>query len=212
MNGRRGLLVFVMILGLTPPVWSQSPAPAATPVLPSTKAWSQLSAQQRAVLAPLSEDWAELPAASQHKWLQVAARFHELDAAEQGRVRHRMAEWAHMSPQERLKARIGWHEAQRVAPEQRQSKWERYQALPPDERAALQERAAQRLSKATAPNLPNPGTSPGSLMVRARAGATTVPITRRAPPATVPPRPLTLAGVDPTTLLPRPPAAPASQP
>lgn len=188
-----------------------SAAQPVPPVMVTTKAWGQLTPQQQQALAPLATEWPQLPAASQQKWLQVAARFPQLDAQEQARVQQRMGDWAHLSPDERLRARIGWQDAQRVDANQRQAKWERYQALPPDARAALQEKAAQRKAPSAGRPLPPPSAAAGLLMVRARLGTTTVPITQKAPQIVTQTRPLSVAGLDPATLLPRP-VAPASQP
>ncbi len=48
-----------------------------------------------------------------------------------------MAEWARMTPNERGRARLSFQESKQFSPEQKQARWEAYQALPDDERRAL---------------------------------------------------------------------------
>lgn len=55
-----------------------------------------------------------------------------------------MKDWAQLSPAERQRVHQGYQAAQRVSAAERQAKWERYQALSPERRQALQERAAAR--------------------------------------------------------------------
>ena len=72
--------------------------------------------------------------------MEVAARFPAMPVADQQRVQERMAEWARMSPVERGRARLSYQESKQFSPEQKQARWEAYQALPDDERKALAER------------------------------------------------------------------------
>lgn len=179
----------------------------------STKTWSSLTPAQRQALAPLEHEWVELDDSSREKWLQVAARFPKLDADEQARMHERMAAWSHLSPAERLRARVGFQEAQRHSAEERQAKWERYQALSPEQRQALQERAAKRAEAgqpAPVHTAAPAGTAP--LVVQAKPGVSTVTIhsTTRSHLQRVGQRPLQMAGLDPVTLLPA--SRPASAP
>lgn len=203
----RGAFICLALAGLLaqPAVMAQE-LPAPAPLLAAARPWSSLSAPQREALRPLSAQWSELDAATQEKWLKVAARYPSLAADEQQRLQLRMAEWSLMSPQERLRARIGWQDAKRVTAAERQAKWERYQALPQEERQALQERAAQRRAPATQ----KPATP---LLVQAGPGVSTVPLTQLAAKPVAPrKRPLDLKDLDPVTLLPKAPARAASAP
>ena len=138
-----------------------------------------------------------------------------------------MVEWTRMSPAERQRARIGYQHANELrVPEQEgklREKWEAYQALPPEKRQRLAERAAEKASaagrdapaalpRAKAPIQRTPLTeTTGPTIVQALPGATTVLLTQRAEPplpgaSSARGRPLRSPGearLDPETLLPR---------
>ena len=119
---------------------ARTPTTAATPDA-AGPSWAALSVQQRQVLAPLQRDWLQLDAARKAKWLEVANRFPSMPEAERQRVQERMADWARMTPAERGRARLNFQEAKQLSPEERQQRWEAYQALPDERRKALAERA-----------------------------------------------------------------------
>ena len=127
------------------------PAPAPRPPVTASvggPAWSELTSEQRASLAPLQRDWPGIDVDRKRKWLEVAARFPKMPPDERDRVQARMTEWARMTPQDRGRARLGFQQAQGVAPQERQAKWDAYQALPPEQRRQL---AAQSEPVARAP-------------------------------------------------------------
>ena len=176
---------------------------AATAPDTSGPAWPALNAQQRSVLAPLQRDWHTIDAARKAKWLEVAARFPSMPVEERQRVQERMAEWARMTPAERGRARLNFQESRQLTREQKQQRWEAYQALPDDQRRALAERAKpaadQRKTAGAAPALdaavpkktPQPARAAASAplvkpvaptIVQAKPGATTTLMTRRAEP------------------------------
>ncbi|MDH4391548.1 MAG: DUF3106 domain-containing protein [Aquabacterium sp.] len=103
--------------------------------------WASLSGEQRSVLAPLLRDWHTIDAPRKAKWLEVAARFPSMPAEERQRVQERMAEWARMTPSERGRARLTFQESKQLTREQKQERWEAYQALPDEKRQALADRA-----------------------------------------------------------------------
>lgn len=176
---------------------------AATAPDTSGPAWPALSAQQRSVLAPLQRDWHTIDAARKAKWLEVAARFPSMPAEERQRVQERMADWARMTPAERGRARLTFQESKQFTREQKQERWEAYQALPDEQRRALAERAKPAVDarKATSAASPldaavpkqspqaNRGAASAPLVkpvaptiVQAKPGATTTLMTRRAEP------------------------------
>lgn len=114
------------------------------------KSWDSLSPSQREVLAPLASQWPQMDASSRDTWALLAQRYPKLDAAEQARLAERMRDWAALSPQERQRVHQGFLAAQRVGAAERQAKWEQYQALSPEQRQALQERAVRRQTQAAA--------------------------------------------------------------
>lgn len=189
----------------TPEISAPAPIvrPAAAPALaaPATALapplWQGLTRSQKLVLMPLERDWDSLDAQGRSKWLEIAARFNSLPAEEQARLRERMGAWARSSPAERQQARIGFQAGQQMAADRRQAKWEAYQALPPEKRQELADKAAQkRTAKAQAPQV---GTGSGpqaksnlvpaapkglplrpvaTSVLQAKPGATTVLITQ----------------------------------
>jgi hypothetical protein len=116
--------------------------PPATVLAPPL--WNSLSPVQQQALAPLETEWDALDASGRSKWLGVATRFSALPPLEQARLHERMRAWSALSPTERQQARMGYQVAQQVGQEQRQAKWEAYQALPPERRQQLAEKAAQK--------------------------------------------------------------------
>ena len=150
-----------------------------------------------------------------------------------------MAEWARMSPVERGRARLSFQESKQFSPEQKQARWEAYQALPDDERKALADRhrrpddAARRpRAAASVPDAVQPKSSAAArpqasaplakqvapTLVQAKPGATTTLMnTPAAPPAHHRPGQPKIAAkpgqVDSSTLLPQSgPQAAASSP
>ena len=167
------LLALMGWTGAAAPAWGQGAiAPtAANKPLNSGPAWSSLTPQQRQALSPLERDWASLDALRKSKWLEVAVRFPAMPQADQQRVQERMAEWARMTPAERGRARLSFQESKQFSPEQKQARWEAYQALPDDERRAL----ANRNQTSTSPT--PPGASPG------KAAVSSPPLAAQAKPA-----------------------------
>ncbi len=208
------------------------PQPLAKPALPPLAAppatWAGLTPKQRTLLAPLEQDWADISEAQRSKWLSATPTLATLPPAELARVQERMRDWAQLKPSERTKARAGFQAAKQIDAEQRQAKWEAYQALPPEKRQELAEKAvARRQALAAKPStvakpmaaVPKSNLVPaapkpmapvaviGSL-IQAKPGATTVLITHspRLPQHHAAGETKVVADpalVDPQTLLPR---------
>jgi len=143
--------------------------PSTTPSLAKADTggprWSELSPAHRKVLAPLAADWDGLDARSKERWLDVAARFPKMPTVEQQRANQRMGEWAHMTVAQRTQARMNFQETRSVSKEEREARWQAYQALPEEKKREL---AAKRVATATS----------------ASASSASVPQARRhAPPA-----------------------------
>lgn len=113
--------------------------------------WKELTAAQRQALAPLEKDWASIDQQRRRKWLEIAARFQSLPTDEQARMQERMSSWATLSPVERSQTRMLFQQAQQIAPQSRQEKWEAYQALAPEQRQELADKAAKRKVAGNAP-------------------------------------------------------------
>ncbi|QTN25416.1 DUF3106 domain-containing protein [Rhizobacter sp. AJA081-3] len=205
--------VALCCLALAPAVRAQA-NPAGKPVLvggasESGPRWQDLSAAQRTSLRPLERDWSTIDAQSKQKWLEIAARYPAMPPAEQQRVAARMSEWVKLSPAQRGQARMNYQEARQVTKEERQARWQAYQALTPEQRGKLAARAAPPTSANAARNgdaarksalaqrdgvqaksnlVPNtsyaaPPRAVGPTVVQAQPGATTSLISKRpAPP------------------------------
>lgn len=104
--------------------------------------WNDLKPAERSVLRPLERDWASIDASRKQKWIEIAARHPNLPPAEQARVSARMNAWSTMTPAERGRARLNYQEARQLTPNDRQARWEAYQALPPEQKQQLATRAA----------------------------------------------------------------------
>lgn len=115
--------------------------PVKTPVEQGVR-WRDLKPAQQALLRPLEQDWSRIDGSQKQKWLQVAAGFPNLSTAEQARVQARMADWAKLTPQERGQARLNFQEATQLPAQDRKARWDAYQALSPDQKRQLAERAA----------------------------------------------------------------------
>jgi Protein of unknown function (DUF3106) len=139
--GLRGLLLVMLGAGCI----ATMAAPAAGP------AWSELTASQRQVLTPLQSTWADTDAQRKKKWLEVAERFPAMPASERTLVQQRMSSWAALSPAERTRARLQFQETRQIGPDERQARWQAYQALPDAERARLAQVQSQAQAQAAKP-------------------------------------------------------------
>ena len=149
----------------------QAPAPSGGP------AWNELKPAQQAALAPLKDHWAGIDANRKTKWLEVARRFGTMTPAERQRTQTRMAEWAALTPVERGRARQNFQELRSLRADDRHAMWEAYNALPPEKKRELAQRAKPA---ATAPR-PADSTASGSAGKRAtplgQAQVTVRPVT-----------------------------------
>ncbi len=204
----------VCAAALAPVVRAQAaPAGKSAPIHSAAESgprWQELSTTQRAALKPLERDWATIDAQRKQKWLEIAARYPTLPPAEQQRVSSRMTEWVKLSPAQRGQARMNYQEVRQLTKEERQARWEAYQALTPEQRSKLAARAAPATAANAARNgdaarkaaptprdaiqaktnlVPNtsyaaPPRAVGPTVVQAQPGATTSLISKRpAPPS-----------------------------
>ncbi len=116
----------------------------------SSTAWSALSAAQQLALAPLQKEWASIDGVRQQKWLELTARFPTMPADERSRIQQRMAQWASLTPAKRNQVRLQFLEAKQLPAEQRQARWQEYQALSVDEKQAWARQARQPAAAASA--------------------------------------------------------------
>jgi hypothetical protein len=224
----RALLVLALFpVSLAPAHAQPQPSPVKRAADASGPSWQSLTHEQRTTLAPLQNDWASIDAPRKAKWLNIASRYPKLPSSEQKLLQTRMTEWSRLAPSERARARVTFQEAKQLPNQERQDKWQAYQALPESQRQALATRGTSAAAKAPEhaakppPELSvkrnivgNPSLSAGPsrpvapTVVQAPAGATTNLMTRQpAPPAHqqagLPKIAATPGFVDRNTLLPR---------
>ena len=197
------LAVFAQAASAARPVAAKAVAEQGTP-------WNELKPAQQTTLKPLEREWRTISVAQKRKWLELCIRYPTLNPAEQARVQERMADWARLTPLQRGQARLNFQEAKQLPAQDRQERWNAYQALSPEQKQQLAARAApastveaQRKSAAmpatsadkttrqppqTKSNIvPNPtfSAAPKAIsptVVQARPGATTTSITKRPMP------------------------------
>ncbi|MBP8019661.1 MAG: DUF3106 domain-containing protein [Hylemonella sp.] len=99
--------------------------------------WDELTPSQQQALSPLAPSWAGIDEPRKRKWLAISQNFGSLPAEEQTRMHSRMKEWAALSPQERVQARLNFAGARELPLDKRIEKWEEYKALPREQRKQL---------------------------------------------------------------------------
>lgn len=125
--------------------WAQTaPGFAAQSAEVPSPRWAGLDKSQRLALKPLQPTWNRLSEAQRRKWIALARNFGTLPAAEQHKLHQRMGAWVKLSPAERNRARLNFAEAEQLAGDDKQVRWEAYQALSEDERRKLAEQAPRR--------------------------------------------------------------------
>jgi len=121
---------------------TSAPAPQSAP--PVDKNWQLLSPQEKAILAPLASQWSGMNEQVRDKWRSVARGYPQLTPDGQARVRERMTQWSQASPKERSEARLRFQNARELPHEERQQKWQAYQALSPQAKADLAQQAQRK--------------------------------------------------------------------
>ena len=187
--------------------------PPARPGVEEGVRWNELKPAQRAALKPLEHDWSGIDATRKQKWIEMSGRFQKMSPDEQARLQARMNEWTKLSPQERGTARLNFQEAKQLPAQDRQARWDAYQALPPEKRRELAERAkpptdAARKNAAAVPH--NGDSKPGRDAPQAKSNIVPNPAFA-APPKPVAPTVLRAGPGATTTLISKRPAPPSHQ-
>ena len=99
--------------------------------------WKELTPAQQTALQPLAPHWPTLSEAQRKKWLTISKNFDKLPEDEKSTLHSRMAEWATLTPQQRIQARLNFGEANRLPQIEKKVQWEAYQALPVVEKRKL---------------------------------------------------------------------------
>ncbi|MDP1956350.1 MAG: DUF3106 domain-containing protein [Polaromonas sp.] len=169
---QRGLVIWLAALGLsgalavtaaaqTPPtdpaLAPRATAPAGkTPMTPSVggPGWTELSVAERDILQPLASSWNALTPGHKSKWRQMAKSYPSLPTEEQVKMQGRMKEWVTLSPQQRNQARLNFAKTKELSKEltaeEKQAKWQAYQALSDEEKRKLAAKAPPKPAGAAA--------------------------------------------------------------
>ena len=107
--------------------------------------WVELTAVQHRALKPLAETWNGISQIQRRKWLAISRNFESLSSAEQTKLHAEMSEWASLSAIERSQARLNFAETKKLSSDEKQAKWQAYQALSAEERLKLAEDAPRKL-------------------------------------------------------------------
>ncbi|MEO6974194.1 MAG: DUF3106 domain-containing protein [Rhodoferax sp.] len=138
--------------------------------------WNELTAAQQEALQPLASEWDTMSLGQRRKWLALSKNFPSMPLDEQAKLFSRMTEWAALSTQQRIQARLNFAETEQLSSEEKRNKWQAYQALSPEERQKLEATAPPKIRgaalavrpkphrKMTAPHpiRPNPDSTPKS--------------------------------------------------
>lgn len=133
-----------------------APAPATTKAAPNVSkstidTWQSLTAAQKVALQPLSTVWNSLTEAHKRKWLALSGNFAQLSEQDKVTMYGRMTEWASLSPKQREQARINFAQTKKLSPDDKQTKWQAYQALSPEEKQKLASNNAATHTPGAAP-------------------------------------------------------------
>lgn len=120
------------------------PPPVSAVEVGANPSWTQLTPSQQLALKPLAAQWNSLEPGSKDKWLNVASRYPQLPPLEQARVQDRMTQWAKLPPKTRGEARLRFQQTRQLPSQERQQKWEAYQALSAEDRHALAQKARRK--------------------------------------------------------------------
>jgi hypothetical protein len=191
--------------GPTPPpaTMAQNPAPATQS--PQGK-WQELTLAQQQALEPLAPHWAGLSQGQKNKWLTLSKNFANLPDYEKSTMHSRMAEWATLTPQQRIQARLNFGETNRIPQVEKKVQWEAYQSLSEDEKrklAAVQPSAVMGAAPAPKPaqkdKLSHVQTASGQLPTKGKApGVKDLDPKTLLPPAKLTPAKVIPAKVDVT--------------
>jgi hypothetical protein len=103
----------------------------------NTQDWGSLTPIQQTALKPLVTTWKTLSDVQKRKWISLTARFSQMTIDEQSKLHARMAQWAALSPRQREQARLNFAETKTIDPENKNVKWQAYQALSAEEKQTL---------------------------------------------------------------------------
>ena len=137
------------------------PAPNKQASAPSAKQeWALLTPAQQLALQPLAKSWASLSNGQKRKWLEISLNYPSLSADDKAKMHSRMTDWAALSPRARAEARLNFASTQelskQLSTQEKQAKWQAYQALSSEEKRKLAESGVRPPVGAALPARPVP--------------------------------------------------------
>lgn len=96
--------------------------------------WQQLSPKQQELLEPFRDDWGSMNPSQQERWLRMGERYETERPERQAIMRDRVGDWSNLSPKERAEARRNYKTLKEREKGERNSSWNSYQTLPPQQR------------------------------------------------------------------------------
>lgn len=189
-----------------PPVRSSRVIPRRKPRNAERSAWNELGAAQQQALAPLASSWDGMSEFQRRKWLAMSKDFPSMPLDEQAKLYSRMVEWASLSAQQRIQARLNFADTEELPSKEKEAKWKAYQALSPEERRKFEAKAPARIKGAAPALRPTPHrkmrplrpVKPSPVEMQAAGAAPSLAPAPQYPPNTLATEHLT----DPNTLLP----------
>jgi hypothetical protein len=142
----------------------------------STIQWRTLSAPQQVALQPLQSNWNSLSDLQKRKWQSISANYHRMSTEEQTKLHSRMAQWAALSPRQREQARLNYAEVQKINPQEKNAKWEAYQALNATDKQKLVASAQPKPPRTALAIQPAPPNKINQLPVTESAGHVRLPV------------------------------------
>ena len=154
--------------------------------------WAELTVQQQTALRPLSPGWDTINEAQKRKWLEISKGYPSLTPEGQTIMHSRMTEWVGLSAQQRAQARLNFAKTKELSneltPEEKQAKWQSYQALSIEEKQKLAAKATPKPTGAATAVKP---VAPQKLAVTRSAQA---PQASNVPPGAAAPAPAVQGG------------------
>ena len=129
---------------------ASKPPAVVTPakLVVSKPVWAELTVQQQIALRPLAPGWDTINEAQKRKWLEISKGYPSLTPEGQSIMHSRMTEWVGLSAQQRAQARLNFAKTKELSneltPEEKQAKWQSYQALSAEEKQKLAARATPK--------------------------------------------------------------------
>lgn len=155
----------------TPPASSAAHPSKSKPTLPHPMTpleWGSITPAQQLALKPLVHVWPKLNDTQKKKWLAVGNTYSNLSPDEKNRLQERMVQWAALTPHQRTQARVNFAVTQKIPSQDKNERWEVYQAFTPEQKKTMAASApklplAAQVNKPIKPQKPLPPSSAAGL-------------------------------------------------